>query len=243
MYKSKIILVALSMGISVSAFAEGWKGQGEAGLIVSSGNTDSENANVGLKFTKEGEVWIHEFGLGLYQASNNDIDSAESFNADYTIKRDLSERRFIFGALSYLDDDFDGFTEQASAAVGYGYRLFNSEPRAWDVAIGVGYRDTSELTLLEDGTELEGEDLSGATLVLRSDFRNKLTSNTEFLSNFIAEIGSDNTFVESDTAIVVSMSEAFALKAGILFRHNTDPAPDADDTDTITSVNLVYNFN
>lgn len=242
MKTSKIILLTAAMGASLAANAEGWKGQGEAGIVVSSGNTDSENANVGLGFVNEGEVWTHELGFGLYRASNNDIDSAESFNADYTIKRDLSERRFIFGTLSYLDDEFDGFTEQTSISVGYGYRVYETEPRGWEVGIGVGYRDTSELTLLDDGTEIEGEDLSGATLVLRSAYRHKLTANTEFQNKFVAEIGSDNTFLESDSALLVAMNEAFSLKAGVLLRHNTDPAPGADDTDTITSVNLVYNF-
>ena len=241
MYKSKILAVALTMGLSFAAQAE-WKGQGEAGLIVASGNTDSENANVGLKFTKEGEIWTHELGFGLYRASADDIDTAESLYANYDIKRDLNERSFLFGSLSYLDDDFDGFTEQSSVAVGYGYRIYDTEPTGWNVGAGVGYRDTSQLMLLEDGTEIEGEDVSGATFVLFSNYRHQLTSNTQFLSDFVAEIGSDNTYVESDTSLLVSMSEAFALKAGVLFRHNTDPAPEADDTDTISSLNLVYNF-
>jgi len=38
------------------------------------------------------------------------------------------------------------------------------------------------------------------------------------------------------------MNEVFSLKAGVIIRHNTDPALGADDTDTITSLNLVYNF-
>ncbi len=238
---STILLTTLCTPMVVSA--EGWSGQGEAGLIVASGNTDSENANVGLSFKKEGELYQHELGFGLYRASNNDVDSAESFNADYTIKRNLSERRFVFGSVSFLDDQFDGFTEQLSASVGYGYKIFDSEPRAWDVGIGVGYRDTNELIRLDDGSEVEGMDLSGATLVLRSNYRNKLTANTEFIDAFVAEIGADNTFVENDAAIVVSMNERFALKAGLLIRHNTDPAPGAEETDTISSVNLVYNFN
>ncbi len=243
MKKLQYLLAISGLCACVSVNAQGWSGQGEAGLIIASGNTETENANVGLSFKKEGEVYQHEFGFGLYRASNDDIDSAESINADYTLKRILSERRFIFGSLSYLDDEFDGFTEQVGVAVGYGYKVFDTEPRAWEVGIGVGYRDTSELIRLEDGTEFEGMDLSGATLVLRSDYRNKLTANTEFIDKFVAEIGSDNTFIENDAAILVAMNEKFALKAGLLIRHNTDPAPGAEETDTITSVNLVYNFN
>lgn len=239
---SKLLTLAVGLCISNAAFAEGWKGQGEAGLVKSSGNTDSENINIGLKFSNQGEVWSNHFDLAALKASNNDIDSADSLSADYTLKRDLSERSNIFLNLSYLDDDFDGFTEQVGASLGYGYKVIESEPVAWEVGAGIGYRDTSELFLLDDGGELEGEDLSGATFVLRSDYRNQLTPNTQFIDTFKADIGSDNTYVENEAAILVSMNEKFALKAGIVIRHNTDPAEGFDETDTISSVSLVYNF-
>ncbi len=238
----KSFLALISLSLSMSAGAQEWTGQGEAGLIKASGNTDSENYNIGLNFKNDAEILSHEIDLSLYQASSDNVDSAESVAAAYTLKYNLTDRSYLFGSLSYLDDEFDGFTEQTSAALGYGYKLIDTEPHAWDVGIGVGYRDTSELIKLDDGSELEGMDLSGATLVLRSDYRNQLTDNTQFVDKFVAEIGSDNTFVENDAALVVSMNEKFALKAGVLVRHNTDPAPGADDTDTITSVNLVYNF-
>ncbi len=235
------LLVAMLAASNVSA--EGWKGQGEAGLIKASGNTESENINAGLNFKKEGDVITHEIDFSTYKASTDSVDSADSLAASYTLKYKFTERSFAFGSLSYLDDDFDGFTEQTSAAIGYGYSVIDTEPTKWDLGIGVGYRDTSELIKLEDGTELEGMDLSGATLVLLSDYASQLTENTQLVDKFRAEIGSDNSFIENDLALVVSMNEKFALKAGILVRHNTDPAPGADDTDTITSLNLVYNFN
>ena len=238
-----LFLVSLSMAATFTSNAYGqWQGQGEAGFVSASGNTDSETINLGLKFKNEGPKFIHEFGVSTYQASNDGTDSADSLSANYGLKYLLSKRSYLFGALSYLDDEFDGFTDQTSVSAGYGYRVIDSEPVAWELGIGAGYRDTSELLRLDDGTELEGEDLSGATLVLKSDYRNQLTPTTEFIDKFVAEISSDNSFIENDAALVVSINEKFALKASYLVRHNTDPAPGADDTDTITSINLVYDF-
>lgn len=235
-------LLASLLLTPLSIHAEGWSGQGEAGLVKSSGNTESENFNVGLGLSNDGEVWHHEFGIGLYKASADGADSADSINADYTVKRDFSERRFAFGTLSYLDDKFDGFTEQSSVALGYGYRIVMDEPNLWEVGVGVGYRDTHQAIKLANGNETEGKDVSGATLVLSSKFARELTPNTTLLDNFKSEIGSDNTFIENDLSLLVAMNEAFSLKAGFLVRHNSDPAPGTDDTDTITSLNLVYNF-
>jgi len=240
--KFKLLTIAMSLCLSNVVYADGWTGQGEAGFVKASGNTDSENVNIGLKFSKSGEVWTNEIAIAAFTASNDDVDSAESLAADYTLKRNLSERSNIFFNLSYLDDDFDGFTEQVGAGVGYGYKVILSDPVTWEVGAGIGYRDTSELLELADGSRVEGEDLSGGTLVLRSDYSNQLTPNTQFIDTFKADISSDNTFFQNEAALLVSMNEKFALKAGVIIRHNTDPAVGFDETDTITSVSLVYNF-
>ena len=220
-----------------------WKGQGEAGFVKASGNTDSENLNLGLNFTKDGDVWTHDIKLVALQATNSGIDTADSLAADYTLKRVLSERSNLFLTFGYLDDEFDGFTEQLSTSFGYGYKVIDTEPLKWETGIGIGYRDTTTELRLLNGDRIEGDDVSGATLVLRSDYSNQLTDNTEFVDKFKAEIGSDNSFVENDAALYVAMNDKFSLKAGILIRHNTDPAPGVDETDTITSMSLVYKFN
>lgn len=225
----------------------GWTGQGEAGFISSSGNTDSDSLNLGLKFAKSGELWDHEIALGAYQASTEGTDTAENFNAGYTLKRNLTERSNIFLNFNYLDDDFDGFTEQLSASVGYAYKFADGEKIKWEAGAGVGYRDTSELTVIRDAfgdieSEIEGDDLSGATFVIRSDFEAHISDTTKFVDTFRAEIGADNTYIENDAALFVAINSSFSLKAGYLVRFNTDPAPLADDTDTITSLSLVYGF-
>jgi len=239
--KTKLFAILIAFSVSHNVHAQ-WKGQGEAGFVTASGNTDTENLNVGLKFINEGPVWAHEFGFNTYQASTEGIDTAQNIAANYTAKRALSERSNIFFNLGFLDDDFDGFTEQTSIGVGYGYKIIDTEPVGWETGIGIGYRDTSQLIILDDGTEIEGEDVSGETLILRSDYRNQFTPTAQFLDVFSAEIGADNTFIQNEAALLVAINETFSLKAAFIIRHNTDPAPGADDTDTITSLNLVYNF-
>ena len=58
------------------------------------------------------------------------------------------------------------------------------------------------------------------------------------------ESGRDNTFIQNDLGVVVAMNERFALKAALQTRHNTDvdQAGGVRKTDTLTTVNLVYNF-
>ena len=252
--KMKLLLSAMiAAGVATNVQAqeekkEGWTGQGEAGFISSSGNTDSDSLNLGLKFAKEGKIWDHEIALAAYQASTEGTDTAENFSAGYTLKRNLTERSNIFFNLSYLDDEFDGFTEQISAAVGYAYKFADGPKVKWEAGAGVGYRDTDELFVERDDltgeiiSEVEGDNLGGPTFVLRSDFEAHISETTKFVDNFKAEIGSDNTYIENDAALFVTISSNFSLKAGYLVRFNTDPADGSDDTDTITSLSLVYGF-
>ena len=90
--------------------------------------------------------------------------------------------------------------------------------------------------------EVRFVDVGGATGVLRSMFKTQITENTKFKWNLKSEMGSDNTFVQSDAALSVAMNGRFSLKAQLLLRHNTDPAPTLDKTDTISLLSLVYNF-
>ena len=129
-------LIALSMSHSVNAQ---WKGQGEAGFISANGNTDSQTLNVGLKFINEGPVWSHEFGANTYRAENDGDVDAQSYDLGYTAKRALTERSNIFFDVGFLDDDFDGFTEQTSVGIGYGYKIIDTEPVGWETGIGIGY--------------------------------------------------------------------------------------------------------
>lgn len=243
-FTARKVLIGMTVmsALSTAPVFAAWTGQGEAGFVKASGNTDNENFNLGLGFINESNVWTHELGFKLLQASTDGDDTAESLAADYIAKRDLTERSYVFAGASYLDDDFDGFTEQYGVSGGYGYHVIDTEKVGLELGAGIGYRDTSEQFILEDGSELEGEDLSGVTGVLLFNYRNKLTPNTEFTDGFRAEIGSDNSFIENEAALTVAMNEKFALKAAVLTRYNSDPAEGFDETDTITSISLVYDF-
>lgn len=223
---------------------EGWKGKGEAGFLVNSGNTDSTNINVGLGFEKKSGVWGQEIFLGLINNEADNVDTADSKKLDYLLKRDINAKSYLFAGFNYLDDAFDGLTDQTAVSVGYGYRVIDSDRVKFELGIGVGYRDTADAILDADGIETNGEglDKSGETLVGLLKYSNKLSANTEFYDNLRIEPGSENTFIDNEMGLLVNMSSAYALKASISTRRNSDPAPGSKATDTTSSLSLVYNF-
>ncbi|MGH8185042.1 MAG: DUF481 domain-containing protein, partial [Steroidobacteraceae bacterium] len=72
------------------------------------------------------------------------------------------------------------------------------------------------------------------------DFEHQFTETTSLLDKLIVEAGADNTFVQNDLALQVKMTNVLALAVGYSVRHNTDPPAGFEETDTLMTVNLVY---
>ena len=88
----------------------------------------------------------------------------------------------------------------------------------------------------------KGEEEGDPVATLGSNYEHAFTENTKITNKLLAESGSENTAVQNDIALQVSMNETLALAVGIGVRYNTDPPPLAESTDTLFTVNLVYNI-
>ncbi len=245
------IIGTLVIGAPLTAFADdlpqGWSGKGQAGYVMSRGNSDTDAANAKLDAFLLTPQWKHQFTLeGLFGRSAQ-ITSAERWDfrlqSDYTINSNL----FAFGALAYQDDRFSGFQYQGSASGGIGTRIFNSETTKLSAQVGVGYRLLRPETLVKDanGAVIERIPLERESEVVGTagiDFMHQFNSSTKLTDKLIAESGSSNTSIKNDLALEVKMSKQLALAAGYSVLHNTKPAEGVKRTDTVTTLNVVYAF-
>ena len=218
--------------LALPAIADNWTGQGAAGLVIVSGNSDSQLINGSLEAAKKQFLFVHRVNLAFTTAESNGEDSAESYLIAYNNKYDFSQRQFWFGDIRYLDDKFDSFHRIITVSTGYGYRLFDDKTRRWSVAIGPGYRDTK----LQD----TGEDSSSGALIGESDLSYQLTSTTKLLDELRFEAAEDNTAIQNIAGISLTINKSLSLKLTYDVRYNSDPAPEKTSTDKTTSVNLVY---
>jgi len=224
-------LGALALPFSF-ANAEGWSGEGAAGIVIVSGNSDSEVINIGLDLTKKVDVWEHTFKFSANSAESDGDKSAESYLAAYNAKYNLDEKSFLWGDLRYLDDKFDSFDGIITIGAGYGYRISDSDELKWSVGAGVGYRDTE--------VESTGEDISGVAFIGESDFELKLSETTDFIDVLRIESTADNTYIQNVAGLRVAMSDVLSLKVTYDVRYNTDPAAGDTSTDSIAAVSVVY---
>jgi len=215
----------------------GWTGTGEFGFVNTTGNTESVAMNAKLNFILTRERWRHRFSGTALVKSEDGIKDNERYTMEVQSDRKLSEKSWLFGAFRWDADKFGSYDPQASLSVGYGHQLMKSEKHELRGEIGAGYRKLEE--------RVSGKSSSEAIARFLLDDSWQVFQSTLWTNRLLVEAGSSNTFTQFNTGLAVSMTDRFALKLGFEVRHNTDvptTIEDSENTDTVTSANLVYNF-
>lgn len=227
--------------IALPAHAD-WTGKAEAGLVIASGNTETETANAKFQLANTIDQWKHAFGAAALYASDDNVKSAQRWETFAQSDYNFTPKTFWFGAARYEQDDFSGFEYQAIASSGLGRKFINTETTRFTGTAGVGYKffETRD-SFTDAGVLIEPGD-SDSAVVLRGtlDFEHKFNASTSLLNKFLVEAGDDNTFVQNELSVQVKMTDVLALAVGYSVRHNTDPPAGFEKTDTLTTVNLVY---
>ncbi len=213
----------------------GWEGSGEFGFVSTTGNTDTIALNTKLNFVLTRERWRHRFTGTALQTSEDGIQDNERYTLEIQSDRKLNEKSWLFGSFRWDADKFGSYDPQMSLTAGYGRQLMKSEKHELKGEIGAGYRKLEERMTAVSSSE--------AILRFLLDDTWQVFSTTTWTNRLLIETGSSNTFTQFNTGLAVSMTDRFAVKLGFEARNNSKlPPGDTENTDTITSVNLVYNF-
>lgn len=213
----------------------GWEGSGEFGFVSTTGNTETLALNTKLNFILTQERWRHRFTGTALNTSEDGIQDNERYTMELQSDRKLSEKSWLFGAFRWDADKFGSYDPQMSLTAGYGRQLMKSEKHELRGEIGAGYKKLEERE--------SGDSSSDAILRILLDDSWQVFKTTQWTNRLLIETGSTNTFTQFNSGLAVSMTERFAVKLGFELRNNTNVPPgETESTDTITSVNLVYNF-
>lgn len=220
-----------------------WTGKGEAGLVIASGNTETKTANAKFQLATEIDKWKHQFGgAALYASSEPDGTTARRWEAFEQTDYNFSPRSFWFAAARYEDDEFSGFKYQATLSSGLGRKFIDNDVTKFTGSAGLGYKFFETQDAFDDAGVLIAPGESDSEAVFRGtlDYDHKFTATTSLLDKFVVEAGADNTFMQNDLALQVKMTDVLALAVGYSVRYNTDPQVGFEKTDTLTTINLVY---
>lgn len=208
-------------------------GRAQLGYLAASGNSETTNANGNLLLGWDLEKWRHAVSLAAIYAEDAETTTAENYRAGYKADRKLEGNNYLFGSLSWEQDEFAGYVERTTEAVGYGRRLLDTSEHVLDVEIGVGARQTEQV----DGTE-QDETIGR----LAGDYLWTFGEHSEFSQQLAVEAGSLNTYVESVTAVTSQLLGELDLVVSYTIKRNSDVPPGLENTDTYTNVSIQYSF-
>ncbi len=236
--KLRLFVLATALFVPFSLMAQDapespWAGKATLGYLATSGNTESSTLNTGFEIGYTTGKWAHLFNAAAVTASESDTTTAEAYDAGWKSERNLSDKDFLFGRLSWRKDRFGGFDTQFSQTVGYGRRLVDSDKHKLNAELGAGARQS---TLQDDSKEEE-------TIFRGGMYYKWLFSETaEFRQDLTVEAGQENTYTESVTAVSAKLLGDLALVASYTIKNNSDVPPLTEKTDTYTALSLEYAF-
>ncbi len=210
-----------------------WDGTVEVGLIATSGNSDTQSFNAKLSLQKDEFPWRHEFRMEALRAADDSGTTAERYTAAGKSDYRLDEFRYVYGTLRYEDDRFSGFDYRVSETLGYGHRVLDRDGIWLDLEIGAGARHSKPI-----GCERTDE----AIARVAENFGWQISPSAELNERVFIETGSDNTYTEAEVGLKLRINGNLATRISYNVRHNSDVPPGTENTDTTTSVTLVYDF-
>ena len=215
------------------AVKKGWQGSVSLGYLHTTGNSNTVSLNGKALAGYKGGNWLNTFALTALNASQDNVRTAESYEANAQSNYSLNDNNYVFGLVDYLADRFSGYQRRSTEAFGYGRLLVNTDIQQLSVEGGLGARQT----LFTDETRK-----SNMIERLAVNYLYNFGAHSNVSENLTVEHGQDNNFTQSVTALTTNLAGSFALSVSYTVKHNSTVLPGFKHTDTITAVSLVYSF-
>jgi len=218
---------------AAAAIMPEWDGEAEVGIVMTGGNTQTENINTKFRIENERKRWRYRLNAEYFKASDKNLTTAERTSAAIKSDYKLGERHYLFAVVRYDSDTFSGYHTQISEVAGYGRRVLLSTGTRLETEAGFGGRHTRYV-----GGARKRETITR----LAVKFIHSFGTGTEFREEAFTEIGGDNTHTESVTSLKSRINGSFSMKLALSAVHNSRVPQDIKKTDTTTSVTLVYDL-
>lgn len=230
-----ILLAAGAAHAQTEAAAEEgpWHGSLSLGYLSTSGNTENTNYATKFEVGYDKDRWQHLLQGSSYGADEAEQTTAEAYQLGWRSAYNWTEHDFLFGTVEWRKDRFAGVVEQLSETVGYGRKVIDTGAHFLSLEAGVGHRSSD----LADGTSESGVIGRGAL-----DYTWTFSETAGFEQNLLAEAGSDNTYIESVSAVRARLVGDFNLVLSYTLKHNTDVPVGSEKTDKLTAVSIEYAF-
>jgi putative salt-induced outer membrane protein len=234
-------LTLLALGASAApAFAQDpsgeWTGEGAFSAGTTTGNTETTDLGIAMKVRHQGDNWIQ---YGEVVADYGETENVESKNRVFAagqIDRIFDDGLSGYGRLTWERDEFSGFDNRYFLGLGVAWKTIDSEATKWTLEGGPGYKiDEVRETLATPASTEESLGLRGG-----SKFEHKLNEAVTASNNTEVVYSEASTQIFNQLALTANLWGNLSARVSLDVRHDTDPLPGFEATDTATRFSLVY---
>lgn len=220
-----------------------WSVSAELGAIATSGNTAGTSITSRVEAQQELDDWSNRYTFAGYFKEDELTQADGSRSRERAAERYAVSGRaalklvkegsklFVYG--SHVDDKFGAYTRFTTLAVGHSTQWYKSDDKALDVEIGPGYFS---------GQRAAGEGEQGLTVHGAAALRWQLSDSAQFAQTVSVERGTSNVHSMAESSLRTRINDTMQMKAAFSARSDTNVPVDKKNTDTQTSVTLVYSF-
>lgn len=243
-------LLALGMVFSATAVAEdspstGWTGEGAISASTTTGNSETTDVGVAVKGKNDTGNWTTGFEAIFDYGEQDGIEAENRFFLAGQLDRQLNDKLYSFGRVSYEQDEFSGFESRTFVGGGLGYEVIANGQTKWVVEGGPGFKidevreilPTPENGLMAAIPSMREESISA---IAKSDFSYGFNDNVTFTNVTNALYAQESTQLGNITAITASLTDVLSARIAFEVRHDTNPPLGFEATDTATRFSIVY---
>ncbi len=245
-------LVSYSASASETEKTSEYTASAELGFLFKSGNTKSADIKAGFNLKHEKDKWRSSLAFNILakklekedDAGNKEFETTDNkwdilTQTNYTIGE--AGKNYLYGNLAHEQDKFSGFESQSSFSAGWGRNWYETENSSFfaDVGPGVKY-DVTRAT-----TDLSSQSSTNLIIQAQALYTHKFNEFVEFKQFFVARQATksgENSIYKSETSVTAQLIDALQLKFAIRIDYDTEVEEGFDDTNTETSMTLIYNF-
>jgi putative salt-induced outer membrane protein len=231
----------------------------ELGMLFKTGNTKSGDIKAGLNIKHEEGRWLNllAFNALAKKLEKEDEDTGEDEFESTDNKWDIlgqtnysleeGGKNYLYGSAFYQQDKFSSFSYQTSASFGWGRHWWETETSSFfaDVGPGVKYDVTRAMSATaEDAAILESSE-TAVIVQAQALYTKQINDFVEFKQYFVAKqaFESDkNSVYKSETSLTTKLIDSLQFKFAFRVDYDTEVEEGFENTNTETSVTLVYSF-
>lgn len=237
----RIATLSLLVAAAAPAFAQDappleWTGEGAFNAGVTTGNTETTDLGIGLKLKHQGDNWVQYGELAADYGETDNIETKNRIFAAGQVDRIFDDRLSGYGRLTWERDEFSGFDNRYFAGFGAAWKAINGDATKWTLEGGPGYKiDEVRATLTTAASTEESVGVRAG-----SKFEHKFNDAVSLSNNTEVVYSEASTQVSNIVALTANLWGNLSARVSLDVRHDTDPLPGFESTDTATRFSLVY---